>query len=87
MFLKIRAVVSVDHIDHAETGEGGAFIVADQVHRDKLWSADEGHALAVVNEMVCNARGFTVADVGNSTTVSTTRMCERVSSPKTRPPC
>ena len=69
-FLRIQAVVSGDHIDHVEAGEGGAFIEADQVHRDKLWSADEGHALAVVNEMVCDARGFTVTDVGNSPTVS-----------------
>ena len=51
-------------------GEGGGYVEADQIHRDKLWSAAEGHALIVVDDMVSNIRGFTVADGGGSTAVS-----------------
>ena len=59
-----------DRADHVEAREGGGSVEADQIHRDKLWSAADGHVLIVVGEVVRSARGFIVADGGGSTGVS-----------------
>ena len=50
--------------------EGGRSVEADQVHRDKLWSAAEGHTLTVVDEVVSDVRGLTIADLGGNTAMS-----------------
>ena len=69
-FRGIQAVATGGHIDHKEAREGVASIEAGQVHWEKLCDATEGHALAVVEKMLSNARGFTVEDVGGSPNVN-----------------
>ena len=49
--------------------------------------ATEGHALAVVEKMLSNARGFTVEDVGGSPNVNIVTHVPGVSSPKKQPSC
>ena len=47
----LRVVISGDHIDYVEAYEGGRSVEANQVYRNKQWSAAEGHALIVVEEL------------------------------------
>ena len=70
VFRRIRSIVTGDHIDHIEARRCVASVEAGQGHWDKLWSAVEGHALAVVEDMLSNARGFTIEDVGDSPNVT-----------------
>ena len=69
-FRGVRAGLNGDHIDHKVAREDGGSVEADQVHRNRMWSVAEGHALTVVDEVVSNIRGLTVVDVGSSAAVS-----------------
>ena len=48
---------------------GAGSVEADLGYRDKLWSAADKYVLPVVQQVVNNGRGLTVAEVGSSIAV------------------
>lgn len=63
MLPRIR-VKNGEYINHITALEGGNSDQTNQVHMNKLRVVVEGHAFAVVDEMVNSVRGLTATGVG-----------------------
>lgn len=62
-------VVNGGYVDHVVDQRGGRSIEAAQVHRHKLWDVVAVHASTVVDEVVSNTQGLTVADISGGAAV------------------
>ena len=66
MFRGILVIVGCGNIHHIMAGKRRVSVEAVEVHRDLLWRQGEGHARAVVSQLMHNVRRPATSDVRGS---------------------